>query len=29
VLAGVADDRETVEARQLEKARLMLVRELD
>ncbi len=29
VLAGVADDRETVEARQLEKARLMLARELD
>jgi len=29
VLAGVIDDRQTVEARQLEKARLMLVRELD
>jgi hypothetical protein len=29
VLAGVADERTTVEARQLEKARLMLVRELD
>jgi len=29
VLAGVTDDREAVEARQLEKARLMLIRELD
>lgn len=29
VLAGVTDDRKTVEARQLERARLMLVRELD
>jgi hypothetical protein len=29
VLAGVAEDREVVEARQLEKARSMLIRELD
>jgi hypothetical protein len=29
VLAGVAEDRDAVEARQLEKARFMLIRELD